>query len=169
MQKKTHERCFTTYGEYHITISKGESRTYLTVLDANVSIRFFLRCLTMCILVIGATQFHLFSVAADNFDLQRTNGWSRWREMNWQTTEYLDAVQFLCMVLTKTIHFRLLFTASGLGWPKKNYGIVWIQIPFFSSFVLLHPYTRHFCTISLRNNSCHTKKWLGNTAKQKSS
>ena len=78
----------------------------------------------------------------------------KWTE---QITECLDAVQFFREAFTKEIHFRLLLTASGLG--SLQNGIVWIEMPFFSSFVLLQPYTTHFCTISLRiTNSVVTRK-----------
>ena len=151
MQKNAWKICFNAYGVSHTTNNqqRWESPTYLTAFHANVSICFFLRCLynmnTRNRLDPNFTFFFSrcwYFCPSKNKRLKSSG--EKWTE---QITECLDAVQFFRVAFTNEIHFRLLFTASGLE-SLKN-GIVWIEMPFFSSFVLLQPYTTHFCTISL--------------------
>ena len=115
-----------------LIISKGEkaqptSRRFMWT-SLFVSSSFFSHCWYFC---------------SSKYKRLKSSG-KKWTQ---QITECLDTVQFFRVAFTKEIHFRLLFMASGLE-SLKN-GIVWIEMPFFSSFVLLQPYTTHFCTISL--------------------
>ena len=133
MQKNAWKICFNAYSVSHTTNNqqRWESPTYLTAFHVNVSICFFLLFQSLLIFLFFKVQ------AAEVF----------WREMNWTDHRVFGYCPVLPVAFTKEIHFRLLFMASGLE-SLKN-GIVWIEMPFFSSFVLLQPYTTHFCTISL--------------------
>ena len=133
MQKNAWKICFNAYSVSHTTSNqqRWESPTYLTAFHVNVSICFFLLFQSLLIFLFFKVQ------AAEVF----------WREMNWTDHRVFGYCPVLPVAFTKEIHFRLLFMASGLE-SLKN-GIVWIEMPFFSSFVLLQPYTTHFCTISL--------------------
>ena len=143
MQKNAWKICFNAYSVSHTTSNqqRWESPTYLTAFHVNVSICFFLLFQSLLIFLFFKVQ------AAEVF----------WREMNWTDHRVFGYCPVLPVAFTKEIHFRLLFMASGLE-SLKN-GIVWIEMPFFSSFVLLQPYTTHFCTISLRiTNSVVTRR-----------
>ena len=137
---------------------RWESPTYLTAFHANVSTCFFLRCLyNMSTRNRRDPNFIFFQSLLIFLSFKEQAAEVFWREMNWTDHRVFGYCPVLPVAFTKEIHFRLLFMASGLE-SLKN-GIVWIEMPFFSSFVLLQPYTTHFCTISLRiTNSVVTRR-----------
>ena len=133
MQKNAWKICFNAYSVSHATNNqqRWESPTYLTAFHVNVSICFFLLFQSLLIFLFFKVQ------AAEVF----------WREMNWTDHRVFG----YCPVLPRGIHEGNPLSPSFHGfwsWIIKKWNCM-DRNAFFLIFVLLQPYTTHFCTISL--------------------